>query len=114
LYAKSRDGASPPSDFGADRDWNVDLIPKFMMADGELVKILVHTDVTRYLEFKNIAGSFVYSNKTMSKVPSTGTEALASPLVGMFEKRRLKKFLEYIAAYNENDPKTHEGTCLYS
>ena len=26
---------------------------------GKLVKILLHTKVTRYLEFKNIAGSYV-------------------------------------------------------
>ena len=25
------------------RDWNVDLIPKFLMANGQLVKLLVHT-----------------------------------------------------------------------
>ena len=27
------------------RDWNVDLIPKFLMANGQLVKLLVHTGV---------------------------------------------------------------------
>ena len=25
------------------RDWNVDLIPKFLMAQGSLVKLLIHT-----------------------------------------------------------------------
>ena len=38
------------------RDWNVDLIPKFLMANGQLVKLLIHTGVTRYLEFKSIEG----------------------------------------------------------
>ena len=28
------------------RDWNVDLIPKFLMANGQLVKLLVHTGTT--------------------------------------------------------------------
>ena len=49
------------SKFGKDRDWNVDLIPKFLMANGELTNILVHTDVTRYIEFKQVAGSYVYN-----------------------------------------------------
>ena len=39
------------------RDWNVDLIPKFLMANGQLVKLLIHTGVTRYLEFKSIEGT---------------------------------------------------------
>ena len=25
------------------RDWNVDLIPKFLMANGRLVQLLIHT-----------------------------------------------------------------------
>ena len=29
---------------------------------GNLVKILLHTKVTRYLDFKAIDGSFVYKN----------------------------------------------------
>ncbi|CAF5031318.1 unnamed protein product, partial [Rotaria socialis] len=53
LYSKFN-FPSPPSDTGRGRDWNVDLIPKFLMADGLLVKLLIHTGVTRYLEFKCI------------------------------------------------------------
>ena len=31
LYEKFRDGAAPPAVLGHSRDWNVDLIPKFIM-----------------------------------------------------------------------------------
>ena len=31
LYEKFRDGSSPPAVLGHSRDWNVDLIPKFIM-----------------------------------------------------------------------------------
>ena len=67
-----------------------------MMASGEMTKILVHTDVTRYLEFKQIAGSFVYRDGRISKVPSNEMEAIRSPLMGLFEKRRAKKFFEML------------------
>ena len=36
---------SVPEKYGRNRDWNVDLIPKFMMSSGEFVKILVQTQV---------------------------------------------------------------------
>lgn len=39
-------------------------------------------------------------------------EALKSPLMGLFEKRRVRKFLIYVQDYLENDPKTHEGLDL--
>lgn len=60
------------------RDWNVDLIPKFLMANGQLVKLLIHTGVTRYLEFKSIEGSYVYKGNKISKVPADEKEALTS------------------------------------
>ncbi len=60
------------------RDWNVDLIPKFLMANGQLVKLLIHTGVTRYLEFKSVEGSYVYKGGKISKVPVDEREALGS------------------------------------
>jgi Rab GDP dissociation inhibitor len=60
--------ASAKEALGAARDWNVDLIPKFIMACGDLVKILLHTKVTRYLEFKNIDGSYVLKDGKIQKV----------------------------------------------
>ncbi|NXE29161.1 GDIB inhibitor, partial [Ardeotis kori] len=94
---------------GRGRDWNVDLIPKFLMANGQLVKMLLYTEVTRYLDFKVIEGSFVYKGGKIYKVPSTEAEALASSLMGLFEKRRFRKFLVYVANFDENDPRTFEG-----
>ncbi|KAG0042636.1 Rab GDP dissociation inhibitor alpha, partial [Gryganskiella cystojenkinii] len=109
IYRKFREGETPASELGRDRDYNVDLIPKFMMANGELVKILTHTDVTRYLEFKQIAGSYVYRDGKIAKVPATEMEAVRSPLMGLFEKRRAKKFFEFVQNYKLDDPSTHQG-----
>jgi len=112
LYRKFRPDQTPPADLGRDRDYAVDLIPKFIIASGELTRILVHTDVTRYLEFKQIAGSFVYRDGKISKVPSTELEAVKSPLMGLFEKRRAKKFFEFLQGWKDDDPATHQGIDL--
>ncbi|KAK9710510.1 Rab GDP dissociation inhibitor alpha [Basidiobolus ranarum] len=112
LYKKFRAGQEPPSSLGRDREYNVDLIPKFMMASGELVKILTHTDVTRYLEFRQIDGSYVYRSGKINKVPSNEVEALTSPLMGFFEKRRAKKFFEFLQNWKDEDPSTHQGLDL--
>ncbi|KAL4594101.1 GDP dissociation inhibitor 2-like [Arapaima gigas] len=71
--------------------------------------MLLITQVTRYLDFKVIEGSFVYKKGSIYKVPSTEAEALASSLMGLFEKRRFRKFLVFVANFDENDPKTMEG-----
>ncbi|KAH0617187.1 hypothetical protein JD844_028999 [Phrynosoma platyrhinos] len=109
LYKRFNLPGSPPESMGRGRDWNVDLIPKFLMANGQLVKMLLYTEVTRYLDFKVIEGSFVYKGGKIYKVPSTEAEALASSLMGLFEKRRFRKFLVYVANFDENDSRTFEG-----
>lgn len=109
LYKRFSLPGKPPESMGKGRDWNVDLIPKFLMANGQLVRMLLITQVTRYLDFKVVEGSYVYKGGKIHKVPSTETEALASSLMGLFEKRRFKKFLSFVANFDVNDPKTMEG-----
>ena len=55
----------------------------YLYVAGQLVKILIHTGVTRYLEFKSIEGSYVYQRDKKGggkiyKVPCDEKEVLAS------------------------------------
>jgi len=79
------------------------------MASGKLVKILLHTDVTRYLEFKSVEGSYVMKSTKISKVPATEAEAVSSSLMGMFEKKRFRDFLMFVKDYDVKAPKTHSS-----
>ena len=104
LYDKFRSGSSPPPNMGRPQDWNVDLIPKFIMSTGNLVKILLHTKVTRYLEWKAVDGSFVFKDKKIEKVPSTPAEALSSNLMSFFQKRYFRSFLIFVDKYERAVP----------
>lgn len=108
LFSKFNMPAFQQADeYGRSRDWNVDLIPKFLMANGQLVKLLIHTGVTRYLEFKSVEGSYVYKcGGKIYKVPADEKEALQSSLMGIFEKRRFRNFLVFVQEYQVDDPKT--------
>ncbi|MED6144075.1 Rab GDP dissociation inhibitor beta [Stylosanthes scabra] len=61
LWKRFRGDDNPPETLGTSKDYNVDMIPKFMMANGGLVRVLIHTNVTKYLSFKAVDGSFVYN-----------------------------------------------------
>lgn len=106
LFEKFRQ-SEPDASLGHPRHWNVDLVPKFIMACGKLVKILLHTKVTRYLEFKSIDGSYVFKDGKVQKVPATPSEALNSSLMGFFEKRKFRNFLLFLAAYDKDKPSTY-------
>ena len=82
------------------------MIPKFIMADGKLVKMLLHTKVTRYLEWKCVDSSFVcqhqkgglFSSAKMAvcKVPTNGNEVLASSLMSLWEKKNMHGLIKFI------------------
>ncbi|KAL9256072.1 Guanosine nucleotide diphosphate dissociation inhibitor-like protein [Drosera capensis] len=112
LWKRFKGEEDPSESLGASKEYNVDMIPKFMMANGVFVRVLIHTDVTKYLNFKAVGGSFVYNKGKIYKVPSNDVEALKSPLMGLFEKRRARKFFIYVQDYEDNDPKSHEGLDL--
>eukprot|EP01096_Ripella_sp_DP13-Kostka_P001564 TRINITY_DN1188_c0_g1_i1.p2 TRINITY_DN1188_c0_g1~~TRINITY_DN1188_c0_g1_i1.p2 ORF type:complete len:466 (+),score=247.67 TRINITY_DN1188_c0_g1_i1:65-1399(+) len=100
-------GAPVPAELGNAREYNIDVIPKFIMASGILVKMLIHTDVTKYLEFKVVDGSYVQKAGKINKVPATEKEALTTSLLGMFEKKRFRDFLQFVAQWDADNPKTH-------
>ena len=76
-FGKPGDAAQLKERFGRTRSYCVDLVPKLLMANGKLVKMLLQTGVTRYMEFNGISGSYVLNTGKIYKVPSTPKEALA-------------------------------------
>ena len=119
LWKHFRPNVEVPKQYGENRDWNVDLIPKYIMANGSLVKLLLKTNVSQYLEWKAVDGTFVYqfdkggmfskAKGAIHKVPCTAAEAIKSSLMGTFEKGRFKKFMNFIQDYEAKDPKTQNG-----
>jgi Rab GDP dissociation inhibitor len=116
FISKGGEGDAPKAFFdalGANRDYNVDLIPKFIMANGDLVKMLIATDVTRYLDFKLVDGTYVYKKDGgIHKVPASEGEALKTGLVSFLQKKWLHSFLKYIAKYDQKNPSTWDGLDL--
>lgn len=106
LYKKFK-VPGPPKSMGRGKEWNVDLIPKFFLATGQMVKILVHSEVTRYLDFKVVEGSYVYKGGKVHKVPANEKDADASDLMGMFDKRRFKKLLLFALNFDIKNPRTY-------
>jgi len=93
---------------GRDKDYNIDLCPKFLMASGDLVKILLKTEVTKYLDFKCVSGSYVFRAKDslMHEVPMAPKAAWNSNLLSMIQKKRLGDFVQWVMQVDVADKKT--------
>jgi len=91
------------------RDYAVDLVPKFIMAGGQLVKVLIHTKVASYMEFKPVDGSYVYrggKDPRIHKVPITPKEAMKTSMLSVMEKGRMAQFTAWVAGVKADDDKT--------
>jgi len=76
------------------------------MADGKLVRILLKTGVSAYLDWRCIDGTFVYQYKKggffskeggkIARVPATEGEVLKSSLMGWNEKRKCRNFILFV------------------
>ena len=112
LFDQYENGAKAPESLGRPRDYNVDIIPKFIMSSGEMVKMLLHCNVNNYLQLRSIHGSYVFTKGKVYKIPATVQETVTTPLMGLFEKSRFKGFLQYLQKYDEKNPATHNGRNL--
>ena len=88
------------------------MLSKLIMSTGELSRILA-TIPKEYMSYALIAGSYVQQGRgagaTIAKLPTTPNQALRSSLMGMFEKLRVRTFIEWIGTFDEKDPATHKG-----
>lgn len=58
-----------------------------------------------YLDFGRVAGHFVLHKEKLERVPCTVKEALASKLMGVFEKKRMGDLLQAIGDYFNEEHK---------
>jgi len=103
-FVKPYDAKAVESKYGPPRRFCVDLVPKFLMANGKVVSMLIQTGVTRYMEFNGVAGSYVvaksmFSGNCVYRVPVTPAEALKSSLVGPMQKPALIAFAKWLDKY---------------
>ncbi|RPA87515.1 rab GTPase activator [Ascobolus immersus RN42] len=96
--------------------WLIPLVPKFLMADGDLTKYLRKIFPDREgnpgILLAQIGGSFVVTGGKPYRVPTTPSEAAFSSLLTLSQKYLMRGLLQYIAGYKEEDPSTHNGLNL--
>ncbi|XP_042360854.1 rab GDP dissociation inhibitor beta isoform X2 [Plectropomus leopardus] len=80
LYKKFKVPGGPAKSMGRGKEWNIDLIPKFFLANAGKVH----------------------------KVPGSEEEAHTSDLMGMFDKRRFRKLLLFAQNFDVRDPRTYQ------
>nr|XP_039265235.1 rab proteins geranylgeranyltransferase component A 2-like [Styela clava] len=90
------------------RHYNLDLAPKLMFSRGKLVDLLITSNVSRYLEFRNVTRTLTLLNNgentlpKLAPVPCSRTDVFTSKFVTMIEKRMLMRVLTMCANYESH------------
>ncbi|KAG0167682.1 hypothetical protein DFQ30_005770 [Apophysomyces sp. BC1015] len=94
------------------RSYNLDLAPKYLSCQGEMIEALIRSGVGQYLEFKGVDDIFVFDkhdqNLQKVSVPSSKEDVFINKSISLVDKRKLMKFLTYAINF-ENEPATLEG-----
>jgi RAB protein geranylgeranyltransferase component A len=78
----------------------IDLSPRFLYSNGNMVDLLVKSNVARYHEFKNNIRILCFINDEIHVMPCRRNEVFTSSLLNNLDKRRLMKFIELCLAFD--------------
>ncbi|KNH05727.1 RAB GDP dissociation inhibitor alpha [Perkinsela sp. CCAP 1560/4] len=92
-------------------EYNIDLIPKVLLAAGDIVKLMEKTIIDRYnMDLHTLDGSFMMRDGKYHEVPSSEQKAFLSGLMGLWEKWRVAKFFRFCKNYDPKKEKMHSQT----
>lgn len=89
----------------------IDLCPRLLYSNGDMVDLLVKSNVSRYHEFKNNIRILSLIGDQIHVMPCQRSDVFTSPLLSnLIDKRKLMKFVEICVKYDPvNDtPETSE------
>ncbi|XP_011501244.1 PREDICTED: rab proteins geranylgeranyltransferase component A 1 isoform X1 [Ceratosolen solmsi marchali] len=75
------------------RRFNIDLAPKLLYARGELVELLISSNIARYAEFRAVSRVATCMDGKLIQVPCSRADVFANKTVSVIEKRMLMKLL---------------------
>ncbi|GEQ71580.1 hypothetical protein JCM33374_g5265 [Metschnikowia sp. JCM 33374] len=87
------------------KDYGIDLSPRVMFAQSDLLALLVQSKVYKYLEFQSLSNFHVFENDHFkSKLSNTTKEEIFTDhALSLTTKRSLMKFLKFVLQ-NNSDP----------
>ncbi|KAK5583886.1 hypothetical protein RB653_005490 [Dictyostelium firmibasis] len=78
------------------RLFSIDISPTLLYGRGALVKLLISSSASRYLEFKSLDQNYLFANGKVHEIPSTKGSIFKDSTFSLKEKRLIMKFMESI------------------
>lgn len=86
-----------------DTQFSIDLVPKLMLADGDVWEFLSRLNIPEVVDFVAVPGSFIYKHKKIHTIPASEADAIKSGVVGFLQKPRVVGFFWDVNKYCKAD-----------
>ncbi|KAH8270858.1 hypothetical protein KR018_007627 [Drosophila ironensis] len=84
------------------RRFSLDLTPRIVYSAGDMVQLLIKSNICRYMEFRAVDNVCMLQNGEIVPVPCTRSDVFNTKNLTMVEKRLLMKFLTACNDYGED------------
>lgn len=84
------------------RKFSIDLSPRLLYCRGEMVELLVSSDVAKYCEFRSITRVITEINNELESVPCSRSDVFNSKKISMLEKHMLMKLLTNCLEFDQD------------
>lgn len=108
-----------PALLSLDREFSIDLTPKFLLASGAMTQYLADQEIDTLVDFEKVAGNFLYQGGKLHFVPKDEKSSLGSGLISWLQKPYVAKFFWKVRKYSEqritvsmNDTKIKFKECM--
>lgn len=103
----SNDIGHPNSQFKS-KDYGIDLTPKIMFTQSDLLSLLVKSRVYKYLEFQSLSNFHIFENDSFTTKFANATskeDIFTDQSLSLLTKRYLMKFLKFVLQDNGDEDK---------
>ncbi|EDO15756.1 hypothetical protein Kpol_1049p14 [Vanderwaltozyma polyspora DSM 70294] len=83
------------------RDFGIDLSPKILFANSDLLSILIKSRVHQYLEFQSLSNFHTFENDSFEKLTNSKQEIFTDQSLSLMTKRNLMKFIKFVLKWEE-------------
>lgn len=83
------------------RDFGIDITPKILFANSDLLSILVKSRVHQYLEFQSLSNFHTFENDSFEKLTNSKQDIFTDQNLPLMTKRNLMRFIKFVLNWDE-------------
>lgn len=84
------------------KNFGIDLSPKILFAQSDLLSILIKSRVHQYLEFQSLSNFHTFENDNFEKLTNTKQEIFTDQTLPLLTKRNLMRFIKFVLEFEKN------------